>query len=471
MKEIKTGIEQGGKQIISFAPSAEASRGVLQSEGFENADTVARLLVDEKLQKQVNGQVLWIDESGLLGNKQMNGVMQIAKEQNARLILTGDTRQHNSVERGDAMRILLEKSGVAPIRVNEIQRQRNAPTYKQAVKYISEQKLEKGFDALERMGAIREIEGAEVRHSTIAKDYVQATQKGQSVLVVAPTHREGEQVTNSIRKELKASGKLDKKDRMFTTQKNAGFTEAQKKDPALYHEGLALQFHQNAKGIKRGQIFDVVGGDAKGGILIQDINDMNAKPRQLPFEQASKFSVFEKRQLPLSKGDQIRITQNGFSRDNHRLNNGNMAQVTGFDKNGNIQVSTGKRSFTLDKEHRNFTSGYCATSHASQGKTVDRVLIAQSSASAAAASKEQFYVSVSRGRKGVTVYTDNKQELKDSVGKSGQRKTAMEVAMQADKNKTPLQNQQKHVSRLATFARVKYERMRAIVGKMMFGKK
>lgn len=42
--------------------------------------------------------------------------------------------------------------------------------------------------------------------------------------------------------------------------------------------------------------------------------------------------------------------------------------------------------------------GYVATSHAAQGKTVDRVLIAMGSESVPAISAEQFYVSVSRGR-------------------------------------------------------------------------
>ena len=39
------------------------------SEGFANADTVARLLADERLQDECSGQVIWIDEAGLLGTK------------------------------------------------------------------------------------------------------------------------------------------------------------------------------------------------------------------------------------------------------------------------------------------------------------------------------------------------------------------------------------------------------------------
>ncbi|WP_430303572.1 hypothetical protein [Splendidivirga corallicola] len=52
--------------------------------------------------------------------------------------------------------------------------------------------------------------------------------------------------------------------------------------------------------------------------------------------------------------------------------------------------------------------GYCLTSYASQGKTVDRVLITQPASTLTASNPEQFYVSVSRGREAVTVYTQDK---------------------------------------------------------------
>jgi hypothetical protein len=44
------------------------SRGVLRSDaGFTNAETVEALLQSQKLQEQVCGQVIWIDEAGLMG--------------------------------------------------------------------------------------------------------------------------------------------------------------------------------------------------------------------------------------------------------------------------------------------------------------------------------------------------------------------------------------------------------------------
>ena len=105
MREAVAAIESTGKKVFTFAPSAEASRGVLRSDaGFANAETVEALLQNEKLQAQVRGQVIWIDEAGILSVRTLARVADFAEKQNCRIILSGDTAQHRAVERGDALR-------------------------------------------------------------------------------------------------------------------------------------------------------------------------------------------------------------------------------------------------------------------------------------------------------------------------------------------------------------------------------
>ena len=126
MQEAVEGIREHGHEVFAFAPSADASRGTLREVGFENADTVARLLVDEKLQEQIEGQIIWIDEAGLLGTRTMSKVFELADKLDARVILSGDRRQHGSVERGAALRLLETEAGLVPAEIKEIQRQRGA---------------------------------------------------------------------------------------------------------------------------------------------------------------------------------------------------------------------------------------------------------------------------------------------------------------------------------------------------------
>jgi hypothetical protein len=55
------------------------------------------------------------------------------------------------------------------------------------------------------------------------------------------------------------------------------------------------------------------------------------------------------------------------------------------------------------------------------------VLISQSSESFPASGKEQFYVSISRGREGATVYTDDKVKLRDAIARSDDRVLAIDL--------------------------------------------
>ncbi len=112
----------------------------------------------------------------------------------------------------------------------------------------------------------------------------------------------------------------------------------------------------------------------------------------------------------------------------HRLNNGSLYTVGGFAENGNIFLKENKWEVSNDFGH--FTYGYVVTSHASQGKSVKNVFIGQASQSFGASSKEQFYVSVSRGEQSATIYTDDKQSLLEAVQQSDDRVSALELVKQ-----------------------------------------
>jgi len=431
MAEAVTALEESGKKVFPFAPTAEASRGVLRSEGFQNADTIQRLVMDKNVQTEVKNQVIWIDEAGLLSAKSLNQVFQVAAKQNARVILSGDYYQHASVERGDALRILEEQAGLRSALVSQIQRQKG--TYKDAVEDLSRGNTEAGFEKLERMGVIKEI-ATEERHKQLAVDYLKAIRQGKTALVVSPTHKEGDKVTAIIREGLKKDWAVGKQ------QKNLNYTEAQKTDPRNYKPGMILQLNQNVEGMiygvrakgldmktkrikhfVRGEKLKVMEVNEQGEMLVER---QNGKLAGISLKHAKKLQVYEAKEIPLAVGDQIRITQNGKTLDNHRLNNGALYQVKEFTDEGNIILAN---DWVLPKDYGNLAHGYCTTSHSSQGKTVDQVFIAQSAESFPASSREQFYVSVSRAREKVTIYTDDKNMLKETIRGSGARLSATEL--------------------------------------------
>ncbi len=420
-----------GTPVFTFAPSVGASRDVLRGRGFSNADTIAQLLRNEQMQESVRNSVIWIDEAGLVGTKTMKKVFDLAERLDARVVLSGDRGQHGSVERGTALRQLEEEAGLTPAEIKEIQRQKG--DYKQVVRALSEERVEDAFTQLDRMKWIRQIPTAN-RYKALAADYVESVTEGKTALVVSPTHSEGTKITSEIRSKLKELGKIGTAEREFTVLRNRQLTPSQLTDPASYaHVESVLVFHQNAKGFR------------KGDRIVVNTEENRSS---LPLDQADRFQAFTRGTLSLGRGDVIRITQGGATMDKqHRLNNGDIHTVKGFDKHGNLVL---ENNWTISKDFGHLAYGYVVTSHASQGKDVQRVFIGQSAESLPASSREQFYVSVSRGQQQAIVYTDDKEALLEAVRRSDERLSATEfVADRArrDRYHTIQRQEQSRVSR------------------------
>jgi conjugative relaxase-like TrwC/TraI family protein len=403
MQEAVEAIQRGGHRVLTLAPSADASRGVLRKEGFANADTVARFLVDREMQEQARGQVVWIDEAGLLGTKTMKQVFAVAEQNDCRVILSGDARQHGSVARGSVLTILQQFAGLPVAEVKEIQRQKGE--YKEAVKLLADGHAGEGFDKLDGLGWVKEVADEE-RDQRLAADYVTSVNAGQSVLVVSPTHAEGAAITTSIREKLREESRLTGEEQQFSRLVRVDLTEAERGRADRYCDGDVIQFHQNAKGFTKGQRLVVNEGT------------------KLPLDQAERFHVYRPQVIPLAVGERVRITLGGSTKDGHQLENGSLYSVAGFSKRGDVLLNNG---WTVDRNYGHLTHGYVTTSHAAQGKTVDRVLIGQSSESWGASSREQFYVSASRGRHQVVVYTNDKESLRDAIQQTDPRLSASEL--------------------------------------------
>lgn len=419
--DVKRGIEQAGSKLFAFAPSADASRGVMIEKGFEGATTIEALLQSKKLQGSVKNQVILIDEAGMVGSKTMNGLFKIAREQQARVILAGDVKQNHSVEAGDSYRALQHKVKLPVVRVNEIVRQNPAPKLKSAIKALAKGDQEQAFKILQKNGHIHEIQDQALRDKRIAKDYLKTLQAGQSVMLVSPTHAEGKRVSSLIRQELKNAKLIEQQDKDFPTQKSMSWTGTEKQDSTLYETGQIVTFHKRTPGFRHGTRYEVSGKNENGQILIKSDKGL---PTPLPVQHFKNYEVYQKTTTQIASGDLIRITSNGKCVNGLSLHNGEVYKAKGFDKNGNILTQTGK---TIPRDYGHFDQGYYRTSHAAQGKDADVLLLSQSSASFTASNQKQFYVSVSRGAKEARIYTDNIQELKNAIQKPADRMDALDL--------------------------------------------
>lgn len=421
MQEAIPKIEATGKKVIIVAPSAEASRGVLRDEGFTEAETVARLLLDRNLQEQLKGQVLWVDEAGLLGTKDTLAILELAKKQDARVIFGGDTRQHASVVRGDALRILNTVGGIRAAEVNRIYRQRDKD-YRAAVEELAKGNVRGGFDKLDTIGAIVEVDSLNPTEQLV-EDYIKAVKSKKTALVVSPTHAQGEVITDAIRSRLKQDRKLGKRETTVQQLKNRNLTEAEKSDLRNFMPGQVVQFSQNVHGFKRGSQWTVE--QAADGTLRLRNGDHAAN---IPTHYSDRYDLYTRHDLPLAKGDKVRITREGFDENKRRLTNGQTLEVAAVTKKGiTLRNAKSKSVFRVPLTFGHLAHGHCFTSHAAQGKTVDEVFIYQPAGTFPATDAKQFYVCVSRGKEKASIYTDHKDELLHHASDMGERQSAIEL--------------------------------------------
>ncbi|WP_075342493.1 MobF family relaxase [Tenacibaculum agarivorans] len=436
LTEVNTAVQEKGQTLIALAPSSQAAKQLTQK-GFE-ADTIAGFLINSKKHERLKNNVLLIDEAGMVGVKTMSELLSLSADYNAKVILSGDTKQHNSIEFGDSLRILQDKAQLHTAQVSKIVRQQN-DEYKKAVEKLAHGQVIEGYQALEKMDAIKEIPDHEKRIDAIANDYIQSIKNKKSALIISPTHHEGDLINNAVRQKLKQEKIIQGKEREFTTLKNLSFTESQKKDTKLYRDGQVVRFINNQKGgYKAGQHYEVMPPKPHKPIEIKNTGTGQILP--LPHQTPEAYQVFDKTKTKLAKGDSIRLTQNSKSQENTKMNNGTIYKVEGFTRTGDLKLSNKK---TLSKDNRHFKHAYSETSQSSQGKDAQHVYISMSDLSFAAASKQQFYVSVSRGTQKAHIYTSDKQELKKAIHRSHERITAKEIAKTHDHNKQLLQRQQR----------------------------
>ena len=137
-----------------------------------------------------------------------------------------------------------------------------------------------------------------------------------------------------------------------------------------------------------------------------------------------KITVCLPREIPVAQGDKLHLKANRKLASGARVTNGELVTVKSVHADGKIEPADGR---VLDKSFREFLPGYAVTSYGSQGKTVDYVLFSDSTIKAAT-NAQQWYVTISRGRRGVRIFTPDKEQLRENLARSGHRPLALEFA-------------------------------------------
>jgi ATP-dependent exoDNAse (exonuclease V) alpha subunit len=296
--------------------------------------------------------------------------------------------------------------------------------YRSAVKAAAKGNVVESFDRLDQLGCIREC-APDDRRVQLAHEYLAATSRKEKVLVVAQTRDEVRVVNDSIRQQLQAAGALGA-DTTITGYQPVDLGEAQKCDARFYQPGQRAFFIQRYGRYAKGDSHEIAEATERGLVFVKA-----GRRSTLSYRYTDRIVVATAAEMPVAPGDRLQLKFNGKSAEGNALNNGELVTVRNLRKDGALVVEgdDGVRK-TLSANQGLFTRGYAVTSYGSQGKTVDTVLLADA-ANSAATSANQWYVSISRGRKKVVVFTSDKDGLRANIQRADERKLALDLKTEA----------------------------------------
>jgi ATP-dependent exoDNAse (exonuclease V) alpha subunit len=425
LRELVGQVRQSGGEVVVLAPQRQQVVEMEQA-GFPSPNTVASFLQRQELHQ---GALIIVDEAGQIGGRQMLELLRLAQERNARLILSGDTRQHGAVEASDALLAIERHSGVRPVELHKIRRQDPARGrdkneraqirgYRKAVEVAAKGQLSESFERLDKIGAVVAC-GLGEQSDKLAGEYVQLAEQKASAVVVSQTWDEVRRVNASVRDELKAKGLLGAKDTAIQVLDKLDLTKAQKRDERFYPQDAVIIFNQKVREVEpgaKGKLTNIF----KWGAMVE----VNGTIVSVSNRLLDRLTICLPREISVAENDRLHLKANRKLAAGGRVTNGELVTVKSVRADGGVELVDGR---VLDKEFREFLPGYAVTSYGSQGKTVDYVLFSDSTINTAT-NAQQWYVTISRGRRGIRIFTPDKEQLLENVARSGHRPLALDFA-------------------------------------------
>jgi len=231
--------------------------------------------------------------------------------------------------------------------------------------------------------------------------------------VICPRHEEARKVAAIVRQQLKAEGAIGAEDHAVNVLRRLELGREECRDLLHYAPGRVIGFHtRTAGGFRPGEKWTVRETNCETVTLERD-----GKARQFKPSAKGRWDVLAPSTMQVSVGDQVRVTA-GFREGKYVFKNNDIAELREI-TDTELVLHDGRR---MRRDGARIDQGVCITSYASQCRTVDQVVLLPDGADA-----KGWYVSLSRAREAMHVYTRNKLELHQSVMQPGERKSVWEL--------------------------------------------
>jgi len=416
---IREGAEAEGYKVEGFAPTSRAAQKLAEA-GIDTS-TLQRHLARGEQPDTGQKKFYVLDESSLASTRQMHEFMERLPARD-RVLLVGDTRQHEAVEAGRPF-AQLQEAGMRTARLEEIVRQKD-PELKQAVEQLARGQVGAAIDSLGRQGRVHEVKGHDERITAIAREYAKSP---ESTLVVSPDNLSRTEINQHIHAELQSRGIVSKEEHFVQTLvPRQEMTGADRSWAQQYQMNDILRYSRSSRetGIAKGEYTRVTGIDAQNNRLTVarvDGSETTYDPRR-----QMGVSVYREQEKAFSVGDRIQ-----FTAPNHELKiaNRELGKVENFAPDGamRLKLDSGRSMDYEPRRHPHLDHGYAVTSHSSQGQTAGRVLIHVDTELAAKdlLNSRMAYVSVSRGQWDAQIFTNDREKLPQALGHDVSHQSAL----------------------------------------------
>jgi conjugative relaxase-like TrwC/TraI family protein len=418
---IRSAAESQGYTVEGFAPTSRAARQ-LHEAGVESHTLQSFLARSHGQDSTHERRFYFVDESSLASTNQMREFL-VRLSPHDRVLLIGDTRQHQGVEAGRPFE-QLQEAGMRTARLDEIVRQKD-PALKFAVEQLAHGQVSAALESLQQQGRVREIQDGRERVRAIARAYAEAPEK---TLIVSPDNASRRELNLAVREELKSRGIVAPEDQSFRILvQRQDMTGAERGWANHYEVGNEVRYARGSRmlGVEAGSYGKVVGVDAGDNQI--SVRQANGKVVTYDPHRLAGVSVYRENVRQFSTGDRIQFTAPDRALG---VANRDLATVDSISSEGRVsaRLDAGRQLEFNPEEHRHLDHGYAVTSHSAQGLTAERVLVNADTGVHPDLLNSRFgYVSISRASHEVTIFTNDLARLAPQLGNDVSKTSALDL--------------------------------------------
>jgi Ti-type conjugative transfer relaxase TraA len=216
------------------------------------------------------GDVLVVDEAGMVESRDMRRLLAEAQGAGARVVLVGDARQLQAIGPGAAFRALLDTHGAAEL--NDVRRQ-SAEWMREATVAMHAGRMEEALQSYEAAGAVHRAESTPEAMDALITRWIHDRAQGHSQFILTYYSADVEALNARARAALRLRGQLGP-DIRVQVQKQIRDGDGNVQQRACYRtfaEGDRILFTRNdrALGVQNGALGDVLNLDASGAFKVR----------------------------------------------------------------------------------------------------------------------------------------------------------------------------------------------------------